>query len=117
MLRTRSVTPGVVLDSRTAVFESHGDRRQRLQRADRVVDPLSGNLYVADLTTAGWFDSTPFANPTRMNPTRYTATQFQQPHRIDSFSSSLNQPRAVAFDPAGTCGLPTAGTIGEAREC
>ena len=87
------------------------------------VDPLSGNLYVADFNNSRVvrFQS-PFANPTRIEPDAvYGQPNFNSRTASTPSSTSLNQPRAVAFDSAGN--LWVADTrqpscrYGLAREC
>jgi uncharacterized protein (TIGR03437 family) len=66
------------------------------------VDPLSGNLYVADTgnNRVVRFPA-PFANPSRIEPDAvYGQTSFTNRTAAAS-SSTLNAPRGVAFDSAG----------------
>ena len=76
------------------------------------VDPLTGNLYVADFNNNRVLRFlSPFANPT---PDRTRcglwAAEFQQPHRSRPLRArSLNQPRAVAFDSAGNLWVADSG--------
>ena len=75
------------------------------------VDPLSGNLYVADFNNSRVvrFQS-PFANPTRIEPDAvYGQPNFNSRTASTPSSSSLNQPRAVAFDPAGNLWVADSG--------
>jgi uncharacterized protein (TIGR03437 family) len=67
------------------------------------VDPLSGNLYVADFNNSRVLRfQSPFANPTRIEPDAvYGQPNFNSRTASTPSSSSLNQPRALAFDSAG----------------
>ncbi|MCX6633419.1 MAG: NHL repeat-containing protein [Candidatus Solibacter sp.] len=75
------------------------------------VDPLSGNLYVADFNNnrVVRFQS-PFANPSRIEPDAvYGQPNFSNRTASAASSTSLNQPRAVAFDPAGNLWVADSG--------
>ena len=75
------------------------------------VDPLTGNLYVADINNNRVLRFlSPFANLTRIEPDAV----FGQPNSTSRTAStptnsSLNQPRAVALDPAGNLWVADSG--------
>ena len=75
------------------------------------VDPLSGNLYVADFNNSRVLRFlSPFANPTRIEPDAvYGQPNFTSRTASAPSSSSLNQPRAVAFDSAGNLWVADSG--------
>ena len=75
------------------------------------VDPLSGNLYVADFSNnrVVRFPS-PFANPGRIEPDAvYGQPNFSNLSASAASSTGLNQPRAVAFDAAGNLWVADSG--------
>ena len=67
------------------------------------VDPPTGNLYVADYYNNRVLRFlSPFANLTRIEPDAvFGQPNFSSRTASSPTSSSLNQPRAVAFDPSG----------------
>src|SRR5260370_3070299 len=75
------------------------------------VDPLSGNLYVADFINNRVVRFlSPFANPTRIEPDAvYGQPSFNNRTASIPSSTSLNQPRAVAFDPTGNLWVADSG--------
>jgi uncharacterized protein (TIGR03437 family) len=80
------------------------------QPTDLAVDPVTGNLYVADFGSNRVLRfPSPFANPSRIEPDAV----YGQPN-FTSFSagasaSSLNQPQAVAFDSSGNLWVADSG--------
>ena len=75
------------------------------------VDPLSGNLYVADFNNNRVVRFlSPFANPTRIEPDAvYGQPSFSNRTASAPSSTALNQPRAVTFDPAGNLWVADSG--------
>jgi uncharacterized protein (TIGR03437 family) len=78
--------------------------------AGLAVDPFTGNLYVADFGNNRVLRfPAPFANPTRVEPD----TVYGQPNFTTGTAgvskSSLNRPRAVAFDAAGNLWVADSG--------
>ena len=76
------------------------------------VDPGTGNLYVADFgdNRVVRFPA-PFANPTRIEPDAvYGQPNFNTRGSGTTSSSTLNQPRALAFDPTGNLWVADAGS-------
>ena len=79
--------------------------------AGLAVDPTNGNLYVADFgnNRVLRFPS-PFDNPSRIEPDAvYGQPNFTTRTTVAASSSSLNQPRALAFDSAGNLWVADAG--------
>jgi uncharacterized protein (TIGR03437 family) len=67
-----------------------------------VVDPANGNLYVADNGNHRILRfPSPFANPSRIEPDAVYGQVSFNTRTSGTSSTSLNQPRAVAFDSAG----------------
>jgi len=75
------------------------------------VDPLSGNLYVADFNNNRVVRFlSPFANPTRIEPDAvYGQPNFSNRTASTPSSTALNQPRAVTFDSAGNLWVADSG--------
>ena len=75
------------------------------------VDPLSGNLYVADFNNNRVVRFlSPFANPTRIEPDAvYGQPSFSNLTASAPSSTALNQPRALTFDPAGNLWVADSG--------
>ena len=75
------------------------------------VDPLTGNLYVADINNNRVLRFlSPFANLTRIEPDAvYGQPNFTTRTASAASSTSLNQPRAVAFDSSGNLWVADSG--------
>jgi uncharacterized protein (TIGR03437 family) len=75
------------------------------------VDPQTGNLYVADFNNNRVLRFlSPFANPTRIEPDEvFGQPGFNNLTASTTSSTSLNQPRAVALDPAGNLWVADSG--------
>lgn len=66
------------------------------------VDPATGNLYVADLNNNRVLRFlSPFANPSRVEPDAVFGQPSFTTNTAGTSNTTLNQPRAVAFDPSG----------------
>ena len=75
------------------------------------VDPANGNLYVADTGDSRVLRfPAPFANPGRIEPDLlYGQPNFNVRTASAASPNTLNQPRALAFDPAGNLWVADAG--------
>jgi uncharacterized protein (TIGR03437 family) len=76
-----------------------------------VVNPLNGDLYVADFGNNRVLRFlAPFANPSRIEPDAVIGQpNFSNKTAGSTSASTLNQPRMVAFDPAGNLWVTDAG--------
>jgi len=75
------------------------------------VNPLNGDLYVADFSNNRVLRFlSPFANPSRIEPDAVIGQpNFSNRTAGSPSASTLNQPRTVAFDPAGNLWVADAG--------
>jgi sugar lactone lactonase YvrE len=75
------------------------------------VDPLSGNLYVADYNNNRVVRFlSPFANPTRIEPDAvYGQPNFNSRTAVAPSSTALNHPFGIAFDSAGNLWVADSG--------